>query len=204
LSQNFCKQLLNSHKMIYKIGIFGAHGTGKTTLGKALCEVIRVDFITNTMRNMWKEFGVNDFEKLPQDARSLFQKQAIVRQIELENTKNSTGFVTDRTVLDNLGYTLLSSDMTQSDLLLYQTLVKERLNSYTHLIYLPVVFDAPSEHLRADVSTRKSWAGIIEGLIEDYLPPKKLLKMQVISHEERIQEVLKFIRFEENGQTKKV
>jgi hypothetical protein len=58
-----------------------------------------------------------------------------------------------------------------------------------------VVFDSPSEHLRADISTRITWADIIEGLIEDYFPSQKLLRMSSVDHNDRIQEVLKFIDF---------
>jgi deoxyadenosine/deoxycytidine kinase len=181
--------------MNYKIGICGAHGTGKTTLGKAISETLKLNFITNTMRSMWQEFGITDFEKLPADARSLFQKHAITRQIKFEEEQNQAGFITDRTVLDNLGYTLLNSDMFGADLEVYKLLVQERLKNYTHLIYLPVVFDSPSEHLRADISTRITWADIIEGLIEDYFPSQKLLRMSSVDHNDRIQEVLKFIDF---------
>jgi deoxyadenosine/deoxycytidine kinase len=148
-----------------KIGFCGAHGTGKTTIARIIAENYDLKIIEGTMRNMWKKFGISDFEKLPADVRKTFQYYAILTQIEREEEVES-GFVTDRTVLDNLAYTVLSAELNQVELRLYEALTKERLKNYTHFIYVPVEFKAEYEHLRADPETQAKLAGIIE----EYLP----------------------------------
>jgi len=179
---------------MYKIGICGAHGTGKTTLGNLLSQELNLVFITNTMRSMWTESGVSDFEKLPTDIRSQFQKHAIIRQINRENIEGKSGFITDRTVVDNLSYTKLSSSMDTVDLALYTSLVLERLNNYTHFIYLPIMFEAPSEFLRADISSRENLAKIIEEIILNYVSKEKLLIIKSLDNEDRMVEILKFLK----------
>ena len=178
-----------------KIGICGAHGTGKTTVCKILSEQLGVHFITNTMRSMWQEVGVSDFEKLPSDVRALFQNHAILRQIKLEDTQIE--FITDRTVLDNLSYTILSSNLEGSELELYKQLVIERLKNYTHIIYLPVLFGAKDEFLRANVETRDLIANIMESHIQKYVPKEKLLWVKSDILQERIEQIKNFLELVE-------
>lgn len=178
---------------MYKIGIIGAHGTGKTTLGNLLATELNLFFITNTMRSMWIEYGVSEFEKLPVDVRATFQKYAILRQISFENNQLKSGFITDRTVLDNLAYTHLSSSMTNVDLDLYITLATERLNNYSHFIYLPVMFEPPHDSLRADIKTRAKLAEIMEKEMLKYIPNNKLLVVKSLANNDRVSEVKQFL-----------
>jgi len=174
-----------------KIGLCGAHGTGKTTLLQELKKYLEVPELSRTMRDMWGQFGIADFEKLPADVRSTFQRYAILRQIEREDAATE-GFITDRTVIDNLGYTKLSTDMTESELGLYEALVKERVSHYTHFVYLPIEFDAENEFLRADVSTRHQFAEIAEGYLSQWLKPHQYLIARG-SLEERVKQVLEYL-----------
>jgi adenylate kinase family enzyme len=156
------------NKTMYKIGICGAHGTGKTTLARELADMYDLPIISQLMRNFWQEYGVMDFEKLPKDVRTTFQKESLLRQVDAED--GTDDFVTDRTVLDQIAYTKLSSNMAGIDLAIYEQLCKERLSKYTHLIYLPVEFDVESEFLRADVSTRDELADIMMGYLTKWAP----------------------------------
>ena len=99
---------------MYKIGLCGSHGTGKSTLAKLIADEFKVPYISRTMRDMWEQFGIADFEKLPGDVRKTFQYYAVLNQIEREETEGKEGFITDRTVVDNLGYTVLSSELIQT------------------------------------------------------------------------------------------
>jgi deoxyadenosine/deoxycytidine kinase len=178
---------------MYRIGICGAHGTGKTTLGNILKEELKISFLNRTMRTMWEKYGIEDFEKLPGDIRTTFQKYAILKQIEIEEQASATGFITDRTVLDNLGYTILSSDMAEIDKKIYTALVKEHLKTYTHFIYLPVLFDVEAEKLRANIETRRIWDELIQQKMQELLPPQKYLIVDVVDIEKRVEIVLDYI-----------
>jgi len=174
------------------IGMCGAHGTGKTTLLTELTRHLDVPELSRTMRDLWEKFGISDFEKLPPDVRATFQRYAILRQIEREDGAKN-GFITDRTVMDNLGYTKLSTDMTESELGMYESLVRERMQRYSHFIYLPIEFAAEDEYLRADVSTRQQFATIVETYLKHWFEPGQYLIARG-SLEERVRQVLDFVQ----------
>jgi adenylate kinase family enzyme len=157
---------------MYKIGICGSHGTGKTTLAGMIAAEKKLNLLTGLMRSFWTEFGVSDFEKLPKDVRTTFQKESLMRQITAEDRLEN--FVTDRTVLDQLAYTKMSSNMSDSsiDFLLYEQLCGERLNQYTHIFYLPVEFEVEPEFLRADISTRHDLAVIMKEYLDKWYAGK--------------------------------
>lgn len=175
---------------ILKIGICGAHGTGKTTLAKEVHALFGTPIITNLMRSFWQENGVDDFEKLPKDIRTIFQKESLLKQIEAEESY-ITGFITDRTVLDQIAYTKMSSNMIGVEFEIYEQLCKERLKSYTHLIYLPIEFESEQEILRADIKTRSQCADIMKGYLDKWMPEQ----YSIISgeFEERVKQVKKLL-----------
>jgi adenylate kinase family enzyme len=152
--------------IMLKIGICGAHGTGKTTLAREIAEIYNLPIISQLMRNFWQEYGVMDFEKLPKDVRTTFQKESLLRQIDAEDSTDD--FVTDRTVLDQIAYTTMSSNMTGVDLAIYEQLCRERLERYTHLIYLPIEFDVEAEFLRADINSRDELAVIMKDYLDKW------------------------------------
>lgn len=161
-------QKIKTNKIL-KIGICGAHGTGKTTLAKAIHELYSTPIITNLMRGFWQENGVDNFEKLPKDIRTIFQKESLLKQIQAEES-HTIGFITDRTVLDQIVYTKLSSNMIGVEFEIYEQLCKERLKSYTHLIYLPIEFESEQEALRADIKTRGQCADIMKSYLDKWMP----------------------------------
>jgi adenylate kinase family enzyme len=171
---------------VYKIGICGAHGTGKTTLAKAVHELFGTPIITNLMRSFWAANGVADFEKLPKDIRTIFQKESLLKQIESEESY-TTGFITDRTVLDQIAYTKLSSNMIGVEFEIYEQLCKERLKTYTHLLYLPIEFESEQEFLRADISTRVECADIMKSYLDKWMPDQYIIVSG--EFEERVKQV---------------
>lgn len=176
---------------MFKIGICGSHGTGKSTLAKIITQEFGIKPIQKTMRNMWESYGVSDFEKLPVEVRKTFQYYAILNQIEKEEDAKS-GFVTDRTVLDNLVYTILSSEINNLEKQIYEALVKERLKNYTHLIYVPVEFVAEPEHLRANPKSQQKTAEIFENYLKTFFPQENYLRVKG-SVEERLEQIKVFI-----------
>ncbi len=177
-----------------KIGLCGAHGSGKTTLLNILAKKHNLHPLSRTMRDMWENFGVADFEKLPDDVRNIFQKYALLNQITRESNEGGSDFITDRTVIDNLGYTLLSSDMTGIDLKIYETLVLSHFKTYTHFIYVPVEFETKPENLRADVATSKTWDEIVKKWLAQNVAAEKYLVVSG-SIESRIKQIEDFCGF---------
>jgi deoxyadenosine/deoxycytidine kinase len=184
----------SSTSNMLKIALCGAHGTGKTTILKDLASLYpNTPVLSRSVRTFWEDCGVEDFEKLPRDIRTAFQKHQILNQLKREDEEGADGFLTDRSVIDYWGYTLLSSDMSTPDIDMYKSLVQARLKNYTHLIFIPIMFDAQNERLRADVSTRGRASSIMESLIHETLQPHEFLTITKLPHSERLQEITSFI-----------
>lgn len=87
-----------------RIGFCGAHRTGKTTLAKALAEKYGYEFINGSATRVFERFGV-----LPNQLLSVskkFEIQTALLDDYLERVVGCTHFVTDRTPLDYIAYTM--------------------------------------------------------------------------------------------------
>jgi len=175
-----------------KIALCGAHGTGKTTLLKGIQDICDAPVLTTTMRTFYTNLGVNDFEKIPGDIRTIFQNHALLNQIRREDEFADKGFITDRSVLDYLSYTIISSSMADSQLEIYKALIKERLRHYTHFIYVPVEFDATAEHLRGDPKIQKVIAAVCEEYLDKWMPGRYLRVTGSV--ENRLSQIKQFIQ----------
>jgi deoxyadenosine/deoxycytidine kinase len=175
-----------------KIVLTGAHGTGKTTLLTPLVELYQLHALPRTVRNFWEAHGVSDFEKLPPEIRAEFQKYLLLNQLSLENEHWDKGFITDRSVLDYLGYTLISSTMGGSDIELYKALIKERLLQYDYIIYCPVEFPAEAEYLRAHPGLQNQVAEVMETHLGLWLQPDQYCIVRG-SVQERLEQIKSFV-----------
>lgn len=156
-----------------KIILTGAHGTGKSTLVQPLANTYNLPVLQRTVRTFWEDNGVKDFELLPSDIRAIFQKHLLLNQLDKENTLWEQGFITDRSVLDYLGYAVVSSSMSKTDLDLYKALIRERLLQYDYIIYLPVEFPAEPEYLRANPQSQTEVAEVLEEHLNLWLKPEQ-------------------------------
>jgi deoxyadenosine/deoxycytidine kinase len=178
---------------MYKIAFCGSHGTGKTTLLQTISQELHLPIIDKTIRTYWKSIGVDDFEKLPADVRTQCQLNLLLNQIEREDTEGKDGFITDRSVLDYIGYTAVSSDMKGAMRGIYEQLIRERLSNYTHFIYLPVEFEAKKEHLRADPSNQVAVAQAMEHYISQWMSKDSYVVARG-SVEERLAQIHEFLK----------
>lgn len=85
-----------------KIGITGTHGTGKTTLAGRLADELKIPLIKERARTVAKRWGLTP-ATIPEKNKYEFQWEVLFEQIQQEEAHKS-GFVSDRTVYDNLAY----------------------------------------------------------------------------------------------------
>ena len=175
-----------------KIILTGAHGTGKTTLLNELVKLYSIPALRRTVRSFWEDNGVSDFEKLPAEIRAEFQKYLLLNQISLEDQYQETGFITDRSVLDYLGYAIVSSSMQGSDLELYKALIQARLAQYDYIVYCPVEFKAEAEYLRAHPDSQKQVAAVLEQYLAEWLQPSQYC-LVTGSVSDRLAQIQRFI-----------
>jgi deoxyadenosine/deoxycytidine kinase len=176
-----------------KIILTGAHGTGKSTLVQPLAQEYKVPVFQRTVRNFWEDNGISDFELLPADVRAVFQKHLLLNQLEKENSLWEKGFITDRSVLDYLAYTVVSSTMSKTNLDLYKALIRERLLQYDYIIYLPVEFSAEPEYLRANPESQEQVAQVFEEHLKLWLKPEQYCIARG-SVENRLEQIKSFIQ----------
>ena len=100
------------------IGFSGSCNSGKTTLARALCEELRrrgyrVEVVEEVVRVVFKRFserfGFKDLNEVRRsDKHTLFQLEVLKEQIKRENEAltRSDFVISDRTIYDNLFYTI--------------------------------------------------------------------------------------------------
>ncbi len=89
-----------------KIGITGAQGTGKTTLASILAEVLGIPLITEQVRKVAKDMGIESLKKVRADIETggVFQEACLKYQLSVE--QGLSDFISDRTTIDNAVYWL--------------------------------------------------------------------------------------------------
>jgi nicotinamide riboside kinase len=88
-----------------RIGITGSHGTGKTTLAKALAEQTGLPLIEEQARYVAQKLGITSIKSLRDDQNrgANFQWGCLNQQLQVEKRQH---FVSDRTTIDNAVYWL--------------------------------------------------------------------------------------------------
>lgn len=91
------------------IGLCGAHGTGKTTLAKAYADQIGVPFVEGRVSAVFKAMGLDSGDawgKLSMTQRLDVQERVLAEHVSLYREYGESAFITDRTPIDFLAYTL--------------------------------------------------------------------------------------------------
>lgn len=89
------------------IGVVGSHRTGKTTLARKYAEKWNIPFVETKVSAIFKELGVDPSKLNDINERIGIQFEILKRTNELYSSANVLGgFVSDRTPLDMLAYTL--------------------------------------------------------------------------------------------------
>jgi predicted ATPase len=90
---------------ISRIGICGSHRTGKTTLAKAIAMEWQIPFVQTSTSDVFKQHGLLPSMALDFKKRLWIQHHVIEAAISIWQAEEGA-FVTDRTPLDFMAYTL--------------------------------------------------------------------------------------------------
>ena len=118
-----------------RVAIYGASGTGKTTVAKMIKQEFGLPFNPVGSRTVAKEMGFdNPYDVDAAGKRAEFQWKLVESKVAWERAHEQ--FVTDRTTLDNLAYTMLHDIYAASDDM-FIAACRAGFVRYTHLIFCP-------------------------------------------------------------------
>jgi len=119
--------------MRYAIGLCGAHRTGKTTLALQLAKRCALPFARTSTTEVFAQNGLNPAHIMDFATRLWIQKK-VLHAAQAVWRQYPQGFVTDRTPLDFISYTL-------ADIQGHQTVDSQQLAHY-----IALCFTAMNEH----------------------------------------------------------
>ncbi len=125
-----------------RIGIIGSAGTGKSTIAVAIADQMKIPIcLSKTITGEILNRDGYDYSSMIQVERFLAQGN---RQVEMLNKHiafedANDQFVTDRTVIDLLAYTIAESHEDPAKVDFFYKLCKEQSKKYTHLFVCPWV-----------------------------------------------------------------
>lgn len=135
----------------YKIAIFGASGTGKTTLAKLISEKYNIPYLKKLSPGIYKEIFENEKDPLSDKTKnSLFiLSHCICRMHQQLETIN---YVADRSILDSIMYIMLDFDYSfKSEILKFLKYNLER-EPYDLLIFVPKEFELSATETKPRLS----------------------------------------------------
>jgi hypothetical protein len=92
-------------KLNGNLGLCGAHRTGKTTLAIALSSHLNIPFVRTTTSQVFADLGLDPAEPMDFSTR-LFVQNRVLDAAEQVWQSSATPFVSDRTPVDMIAYTL--------------------------------------------------------------------------------------------------
>ena len=171
---------MDTHKPNFRIAFAGSSGTGKTTLAEWAAETFDLLFNPVGSRTVAKAMGFDnpyDVDAMP-GKRAEFQRRLVTDKRAWED--EHPNFITDRTTLDNLAYTMLHDVYAVDEELLVS--ITGGLERYTHIVFLPMssFFTLSGDKNRVgggkygkpgDNTYHKLYEITLRSLVENFRPP---------------------------------
>lgn len=161
--------------MIYKIGLIGSAGIGKSSVATELSKKLDLIFLKSkeVTRPILKKYNFNYAEGV--SVEKFLSKKEIEYEIVDKRTFQESlltgGFITDRTTLECFAYALLSIETYADDeITLLERICSENMQKYTHLFYFPYKNGWLEDNGIRTVNTFFQWKIdlIIRGLLDDW------------------------------------
>lgn len=127
-----------------KIAMFGACGTGKTTLATALANELHLPTVTNHARPIISSLGVEDVRDVDGKTMVLLEHALLLVRIKEQLKCSNSGFVADRSPLDQVIYWYTDCERVYPELTnnFVDTAIEYlKFNPYDLFIYVPVEFE---------------------------------------------------------------
>lgn len=164
---------------IYKIGLIGSAGLGKSSIALEISKKMNLFFLKSKeiTRPILKKYGWNSLSASRNDCnveKFLSQKEIeyeIVDKRTYQESLLSGGFITDRTTLECFVYALLSVEKYADDeICLLEKICKENMKNYTHIFYFPYKNGWLEDNGLRTVNTYFQWKIdlMIRGLLDDW------------------------------------
>lgn len=158
--------------MALRIAFTGASGTGKTKLSEFIVEAFGLPYNPVGSRSVAKDMGfASPYDVDAAGRRAEFQRRLVLEKRAWEDRHES--FVTDRTTLDNMAYTIMHDVAAIDEELV--TKIVGGVSRYTHIFYCPVdVFcNTGTDNARVqDMTYHRIYDILIKGLLDKYRSPQ--------------------------------
>lgn len=181
-------------------GLSGAHRSGKTTLARALSEQMQIPFFETSTSKLLAEKGINAVGDLPLLQRIEAQEYLIEKHWELTQALPRP-FISDRTPLDMIAYTLGEVTMHNTDLQTAQRIQRyvERCLWVANHTYSGILVLRPLPFYEKDDTKPPENPGyqtmiqmIVEGALEQ-LEYTNQITLYDSDHAERLKDAVEFI-----------
>lgn len=180
--------------MTVKIGLGGSHRTGKTTLALTIAQKQNIVFVKTDTHAIFKQYGLHPATSVDFNTRLKIQQHILAAAVQIWQAETSD-FITDRTPLDFIAYTLADiQGVTAVDfaaLTIYLNRCLEVTNQFFNLLVvlqpaIPLVDEPGKAALNPAYMEHLNM--IIQGLChhEDLHCRAIILQKNIISLEERM------------------
>lgn len=177
-----------------RLAFAGASGTGKTTTAQLISKKFNMPinpvgsrYITDEMQ-LRSPYDVDAF-----GLRQEFQTRLFNNKLEWERINNQ--FVTDRTHLDNLIYSIMHDCVKTVD----KNFINATINAtkkYTHIVFFPLELFINTDHdpaRRSNIEYQKTYETLLKTFLDCYLP-NRYLTLTSVKAEARVEEISEYIR----------
>ena len=166
-----------------RIALTGTHGIGKTTLAKQLSERLGIPYLDEVARKVARIYGFENSNQVKESSYERiksYQLDVWANQIK-EERKNYSGFISCRSVLDAIAYSIYyNGGITDTWLDVLNCITYDLTADYDVLVYCPIPDDIASptdDGFRLmDRDSQIAVDCIIQGMLP-YAKAKKVCKL---------------------------